>query len=95
MSAWVGTWSRPPNSAAASARVCGCSATTRVPLSRLEPGLVEGDVAVVSEAEDGEVDGRLVEPPLVAVALGSRIGGRAVEAVERADRDAARAHARR
>ena len=49
--------------------------------------LVEGDVSVVPEPQDGEVDGRLVEPPLVAITLGGRIRSRPVETVERPERD--------
>ena len=88
VSAWAGTRSRPPNSVGrvrARLRMQGDDARAAL---QARARLVEGDVAVVAEAEDGEVDGRLVELPLVAVALGGRIRGRAVETVERADRDA-------
>ena len=51
--------------------------------------LVERDVPVVAESEHREVDLRLVETSLVALALGGGIGRRAVESVERAEVDAA------
>ena len=51
-------------------------------------GLVEGDVRVAPQAEDGEVDRRGVEHRLVARGLGLGVGGGAVERLAAADRDA-------
>ena len=44
------------------------------PASVARPGLVEGDVAVATEPEHGEVDRRVVEQSLVARALRLGVG---------------------
>ena len=52
-------------------------------------GLVERDVSVAAEAEDHEVDRRLVEECLVASALGFRVDRRPVDPADGAEANAA------